>query len=148
MEQTGLSRSALEALATANTALAQRVLGVRRPAPSIREYVLPLLVGFTSETLIVLVTASSHSSDFTGAMLLLEALVLGAIFGARMGLIAALTPLLVFGAVIAASVAGGSESCGQGGCGYEMASYAFVAVLAASAAGVAGLLRDRYFPRT
>ena len=148
MDQTGLSRSALEALSTANSAVARRVLGVRRPAPSIREYVLPLLVGFTSQTLIVLATASSHSSDFTGAMLLLEALVLGAIFGARMGLIAALAPLLVFGAVIVASVAGGSESCGTGGCSYEIASYTFVAVLAASAAGVAGLLRDRYFPRS
>ncbi|HET7428818.1 MAG TPA: DUF4269 domain-containing protein [Gaiellales bacterium] len=148
MEQTGLSRSALEALATANTAVAQRVLGVRRPAPSIREYVLPLLVGFTSETLIVLVTASSHSSDYTGAMLLLEALVLGAIFGARMGMIAALAPLLVFGVVIGASVAGGSESCGDGGCSLQFADYAFVAVLVGSAAGVAGLLRDRYFPRS
>ena len=148
MEQTGLSRSALEALATANTAVAQRVLGVRRPAPSIREYVLPLLVGFTSETLIVLVTASSHSSDYTGAMLLLEAIVLGAIFGARMGMIAALAPLLVFGVVIGASVAGGSESCGDGGCSLQFADYAFVAVLVGSAAGVAGLLRDRYFPRS
>jgi hypothetical protein len=147
MDQTGLSRSALEALATANTAVAQRVLGVRRPAPPIRQYAVPLLVGFTSETLIVLVSASGHSSDFTGAMLMLEALVLGAVFGTRMGLIAALIPLLVFGAVIAASVSGGSESCGESGCSYQFASYTFVAVLVGSAAGVAGLLRDRYFPR-
>ncbi|HET6848049.1 MAG TPA: DUF4269 domain-containing protein [Gaiellales bacterium] len=147
MEQTGLTRSALEALSTANTAVARRVLGVRRPAPSIREYVVPLLVGFTSETLIVLATAHSHSSDFTGAMLLLEALVLGAVFGTRMGMIAALAPLLLFGLVIAASVGGGSESCGDAGCGVQFANYTFVAVLVGSAAGVTGLLRDRYFPR-
>jgi hypothetical protein len=81
-------------------------------------------------------------------MLLLEAIVLGAIFGARMGMIAALAPLLVFGVVIGASVAGGSESCGDGGCSLQFADYAFVAVLVGSAAGVAGLLRDRYFPRS
>jgi hypothetical protein len=80
-------------------------------------------------------------------MFLLEAIVLGAIFGARMGLVAALTPLALFGAVIGSSVAAGSEACGQDGCGYQFASYTFVAVLVASAAGVTGLLRDRYFPR-
>jgi uncharacterized protein DUF4269 len=147
MHQTGLSRSALEALATANTAVARRVLGVPTPGPAVRQYVLPLLVGFMSETLIVLATASNHSQDFTGAMFLLEAIVLGAIFGTRMGLVAALTPLIVFGAVVVSSVVVGSESCGEDGCGYQFASYTFVAVLVASAAGFTGLLRDRYFPR-
>jgi hypothetical protein len=147
MQQTGLGRSALESLATANSSVARRVLGVRAPGPAVREYVLPLLVGVSSETLIVLATAQSHSQDFTGAMFLLEALALGAVFGARMGLVAALTPLALFGAVIASSVAAGSESCGTDGCGYQFASYTFVAVLVASAAGVTGLLRDRYFPR-
>ena len=41
MHQTGLTRSALEALATANPAVARRVLGVRTPGPPVREYVLP-----------------------------------------------------------------------------------------------------------
>ena len=117
--QTGLSRSALEALATANTAVARRVLGVPRPAPVVRQYVLPLLVGFTSETLIVLATASSRSQDFTGAMLLLEAVVLGALFGTRMGLVASLAPLALFGSVIGSSVVVGGESCGTDGCGYR-----------------------------
>jgi hypothetical protein len=147
MQQTGLGRSALEALATANTAVARRVLGVRAPGPALRDYALPLLIGFTSETLIVLATASNQSQDFTGAMFLLEALVLGAIFGARMGLVAALAPLVVFGAVVGSSVLAGSEACGEDGCGYQFASYTFVGVLVASAAGVTGLLRDRYFPR-
>jgi uncharacterized protein DUF4269 len=147
VDQTGLSRTALEALSTANSAVARRVLGVRTPGPSVREYVLPLLVGLMSETLIVLATTSRHSSNFTGAMLMLQGAVLGAVFGARMGLVAALTPLVVFGAVVAASVGAGSESCGAGGCAFEATSYLFVAVLVASAAGVTGLLRDRYFPR-
>jgi hypothetical protein len=147
MAQTGLSRSALEALATANASVARRVLGVPAPAPPVREYAIPLLVGFTSEVLIVLASATGHSQDFTGAMLMLEALILGALFGARMGLVAALAPLAVFGAVIVSSITVGNESCGDDGCGYQLASYLFVAVLVGSAAGVAGLLRDRYFPR-
>ena len=93
MHQTGLTRSALEALATANAAVARRVLGVRTPGPSLRDYLIPLLVGFLSEFLIILATASGHSQDFTGLMLMVQAIVLGAVFGARMGLIAALTPL-------------------------------------------------------
>jgi len=147
MHQTGLTRSALEALATANAAVARRVLGVRTPGPSVREYLLPLLVGFLSEFLIILATSSGHSQDFTGLMLLVQAIVLGAVFGARMGLIASLAPLLLFGAVIGSSFLVGNESCGSDGCSYQFASYTFVALLVGSGAGVSGLLRDRYFPR-
>jgi len=147
VDQTGLSRTAIESLATANSAVARRVLGVRAPAPVLREYAVPLLVGFVSQVLIVAATAGRGSSDFTGTMLLLEAAVLGAVFGTRMGLAAALSPLVVFGAVISASMLVGNESCGSDGCGFQFAGYVFIAVLVASAAGVSGLLRDRYFPR-
>jgi hypothetical protein len=145
--QTGLTRTAIESLATANSAVARRVLGVRSAGPSLREYVVPLLVGLVSQALIVAATAGRGSSDFTGAMLLLESFVLGAAFGTRMGLAAALSPLALFGAVISASMLVGDESCGNGGCGLQFAGYVFIAVLVASAAGLAGLLRDRYFPR-
>jgi hypothetical protein len=147
MVQTGLTRSALEALATANNAVARRVLGVRAPAPALRQYVLPLAVGFLADVLIVAAT-SRGSGDFTGLMLLAEAAVLGVVFGARMGVIASLTPLVLFGAVISSSMAVGNESCGSDGCAFQFASYTFVAVLVAGAAGVTGLLRDRYAPRT
>ena len=40
-----------------------------------------------------------------------------------MGLIAALAPLLLFGAVIGSSFLVGNESCGSDGCGYQFASY-------------------------
>ena len=117
------------------------------PGPSVREYLLPLLVGFLSEFLIILATSSGHSQDYTGLMLLVQAIVLGAVFGARMGLIASLAPLLLFGAVIGSSFLVGNESCGSDGCSYQFASYTFVALLVGSGAGVSGLLRDRYFPR-
>ena len=100
-----------------------------------------------SQVLIVAATAGRGSSDFTGTMLLVESAILGAVFGTRMGLAAALSPLAVFGAVISASMLVGNESCGSDGCGYQFAGYVFIAVLVASAAGVSGLLRDRYFPR-
>jgi hypothetical protein len=147
VDQTGLSRTAIESLATANSAVARRVLGVRAPAPALREYAVPLLVGLVSQVLIVAATAGRGSSDFTGTMLLVEAAILGAVFGTRMGLAAALSPLAVFGAVISASMLVGNESCGSDGCGFQLAGYVFIAVLVASAAGVSGLLRDRYFPR-
>jgi len=48
--------------------------------------------------------------------------------------------------VIGASVAIGSETCSPD-CAQQAVDYLFVAVIVASAAGVTGLLRDRYFPR-
>jgi hypothetical protein len=121
---------------------------VRTPGPELRRYVVPLLVGLVADMLIVAATSRGSSQDFTGAMLLIEAAVLGVVFGARMGLVAALTPLLLFGALISSSMAVGSESCGSDGCAFQFASYSFVALLVGSAAGVTGLLRDRYAPRT
>jgi hypothetical protein len=147
MQLTGLDRTALESLSTANASVARRVLGVHTPGPPLQSYVLPVLIGFTSEILIVIASAAGHSQDFTGLMLLLEAAVLGALFGTRMGLIASLAPLVVVGAVVATSLTVGSESCGEGGCSYQFASYVFIALLVGSAALVTGLIRDRYFPR-
>ena len=147
MQLTGLDRTALESLSTANASVARRVLGVHTPGPPLQSYVLPVLIGFTSEILIVIASAAGHSQDFTGLMLLLEAAVLGALFGTRMGLIASLAPLAVVGAVVATSLTVGSESCGEGGCSYQFASYVFIALLVGSAALVTGLIRDRYFPR-
>ncbi len=97
VDQTGLSRTAIESLATANRAVAG-ACSASAPAPPLRDYVVPLFVGFVSPALIVAATARRGSSDFTGAMLLFESVVLGAVFGARMGLAAALAPLAVFGA--------------------------------------------------
>ena len=60
---------------------------------------------------------------------------------------AGLIPVMFFTiAVVLSSILVGSETCGPD-CGVQLAGYAFVAVLVTSAAGLAGLLRDRYFPR-
>jgi hypothetical protein len=73
--------------------------------------------------------------------------VLGVIFGARLGVLAAVTPLAAFGLLIGASILVGNETCSPD-CAQQAADYLFVGVIVGSAAGVTGLLRDRYFPRT
>jgi hypothetical protein len=145
--QFDLSRAALESLANANPALVARVMGIRRPGPDVREYVIAVALGVAAEVLIVAAGAARGSQEYTGLMLMVEAVVLGLLFGARLGLVSALAPLIGMGAVIASSITVGSESCTPD-CGQQSVSYLFVGVLVAAAAGTAGVLRDRYFPRT
>ena len=102
--------------------------------------------GVAAEILIVAAGAARGSQEYTGLMLMLQAVVLGLLFGARLGLVAALAPLAGMGAVIASSITVGSETCSPD-CGQQSVSYLFVGVLVAAAAGTAGVLRDRYFPR-
>jgi hypothetical protein len=145
-DQLNLSRSALEALSTANPVLVARVMGVSRPGPKVREYAIALLVGVVADLLIVAAGAVRGSQEYTGIMFLIEAAILGVVFGARLAVLASLAPLVAIGLLIAASVAIGSETCSPD-CAQQAADYLFVAVIIASAAGVTGLLRDRYFPR-
>jgi hypothetical protein len=146
VEQLTLSRMALESLANANPALVARVMGIRRPGPPMRDYALAVVLGIAAEVLIVAAGAARGSQEYTGLMLMAEATVLGILFGARLGLVAALAPLIGMGAVIASSITVGSETCSPD-CGQQSVSYLFVGVLVAAAAGTAGVLRDRYFPR-
>ena len=122
------------------------MLGVRRPAPPLRVYVVPVLIGFVSQVLIVLATTRRGTDgNFTGLMVLVEAVILGAVFGVRLGVVAALLPLVVVGVV-----AGGGVLLGSGASPdalYTLAGYVFVAVLVGGAAFMAGSIRDRYFPR-
>jgi hypothetical protein len=146
VEQFDLSRVALESLASANPALVARVMGIRRPGPQVRDYVVAVALGVAAEILIVAAGAARGSQEYTGLMLMAEAVVLGILFGARLGLVAALAPLVGMGAVIASSITVGSETCSPD-CGQQGMSYLFVGVLVAAAAGTAGAVRDRYFPR-
>jgi len=144
--QLDLSRSALESLSTANSALVARVMGVPRPGPKLREYTTAILVSMTADILIVAAGSARGSQQYTGLLFMLEAGILGLVFGARLAVVATLTPLIAFGLLILASIAIGSETCTPD-CAQQAADYVFVAVLVASASGVVGLLRDRYFPR-
>jgi Domain of unknown function (DUF4269) len=142
-----LGRSGLESLSSANPALVARVMGVPRPGPKLREYALAIAVGVGADLLIVAAGAARGSQEYTGLMFMLEAGMLGLVFGARLAVISALAPLAAIGLLIGSSIAIGSETCSPD-CAQQAADYLFVGVIVASAAGVVGLLRDRYFPRT
>jgi Domain of unknown function (DUF4269) len=144
--QLSLSRSGLESLANANPALVARVMGVPRPGPKLREYTIAITVAVVADLLIVAAGATRGSQEYTGLMFMLEAGVLGLVFGARVAVTAALAPLAAIGLLILSSIVIGSETCSPD-CSQQAADYLFVGVIVGSAAGVLGLLRDRYFPR-
>ena len=144
--QLSLSRTGLESLSNANPALVARVMGVPRPGPRLRQYAVAITVAAGADLLIVAAGAARGSQEYTGLMLMLESGVLGLVFGARLAIVAALLPLAAMGLLIVASVAVGPESWGADGA-QQAADYLFVGVLVASAAGLMGVLRDRYFPR-
>jgi hypothetical protein len=141
--QLSLSRSGLESLSHANPALVARVMGVPRPGPKLREYAVAIVIAVAADLLIVAAGAVRGSQEYTGLMFMLEAAVLGLVFGARLAVISTLAPLVAFGLLVFSSAAVGTEGWDT----QQAADYLFVAVLVASAAGVVGLLRDRYFPR-
>lgn len=144
--QSGLTRTALESLSNADPTIVRRVIGApQRPLP-LREYVLPVIIASAAYVLIFAAGAARGSQQYSGIMLVAEAAVLGALFGARIGLVAALLPLVPVAAWLLGPVLVGQSSCGPD-CGSSIAGYVFVPVLLASAAGLAGALRDRYMPR-
>ena len=147
IEQLGLSRVAVESLSTANPALVRQVMGRPQPAIPLREYALPVVVGTLAMGLIVVASLARGSTSYIGIMFLCEAAVLGAIWGARLGIVAALAPLVLIGLDVGGSIAVGTEHCSPD-CAAQFSEAVFVAVIVASAAGVTGLIRDRYFPRT
>jgi hypothetical protein len=146
MSQLGLSRAALEALAGARPQIVRRMSGRRDPGPAASEYVIAIAIGVAAMTAISIATLGRGSSNFTATMFVVEAAVLGGLFGARLGLIASLVPLALIGLIVGGSIAVGTETCSPD-CASQGASYTFVAVLVASAAGLVGAIRDRYFPR-
>ncbi len=147
LSQFGLTRAAVESLATANPTLVRRVMGVRQPPTPARAYVWPVAIGLCAYALIVAAGSARGSQEYTGIMFLVEAVVLGLMFGTRVGMAAALVPLAPVGIWLIGPILVGSTSCGAD-CGQTIAGYVFVPVLVASGSGVAGALRDRYFPRT
>ena len=104
MEQFDLTRAALESLSTANPSLVRQVMGIKGPRIPWAAYVLPITIGITADLLIVLAGAARGSQQYTGLMLLLQASLLGFLFGARLGLVAALTPLVAIGVWLLAPI--------------------------------------------
>lgn len=146
MDQFNLTRAALESLSTANPGLVRQVMGIKSARLPMAAYVLPLVVGFSADALIVFAGWARGSQEYTGVLLVLEAALLGYIFGARLAIVGAVTPLVAAGFWLGAPLLlGNSNGCG-GDCGTTVVGYGFLMVLVVSAAGFVGALRDRYRP--
>jgi hypothetical protein len=145
LDQLHLSRAAIESLAGADPSLVRRVMGLPQPRIPVSHYLVPIAISFAADVMIVAAGAARGSQQYTGVMLLAEAIILGALFGARMGLVAALLPLVPVGMWLIGPLLVGQGSCGPD-CGQTIAGYVYLPILIASCAGVAGLLRDRYRP--
>jgi hypothetical protein len=145
LDQLRLSRSAIESLAGADPGLVRRVMGLPQPRIPLSRYLVPIAIGFAADIMIVAAGAARGSQEYTGVMLLFQAIVLGGLFGARIGLVASLLPLVPVGMWLIGPLLVGQGSCGPD-CGQNIAGYVYLPLLVASCAGVAGLLRDRYRP--
>jgi hypothetical protein len=105
---------------------------------SLRPYVLPLVCAFVAEGLLTLaLSQTSGAAAFASILFLFEAAILGYVFGAGPGGLAAIAPVAVFGVIDAAT-------CSGSDCGSHIAIVVFLMLLLGFIAWMAGSLRARY----
>jgi hypothetical protein len=106
--------------------------------PEVRPFVLPVLCGAIAEGLIVLTLWLAGSAAAPVALLLLvEAGILGFVFGQRPGTVGAVAPVVVFGIAAIALADAGDR-------GADTALIVFVAILLGFTAWFVGALARRY----
>jgi hypothetical protein len=104
----------------------------------LRRVIVPLVCAFAAEGLLILVLSQASSAAAPASLLfLLEAGILGYVFGAGPGGIAAIAPVAVFGVVDAAT-------CSGSDCGSHVAIVIFLMLLLGCTAAMVGALRRRY----
>jgi hypothetical protein len=104
----------------------------------VRPFVLPVACGAISEGLLILLLAKGGGAAAPASLLLvLEAAILGFVFGTRPGTVGAVLPILVFGVAVIATDSGGIR-------GSDIGVIVFVVVLLGFTAAMAGALRARY----
>jgi hypothetical protein len=104
----------------------------------LRPFVLPVACGAISEGLLLLLLAEAGGAAAPASLLLvLEAGILGFVFGARPGAVGAVLPILVFGVGVIATDASGVRAS-------DSAVILFVVILLGFTAAMAGALRARY----
>jgi hypothetical protein len=104
----------------------------------LRPFVLPVACGAVSEGLLLLLLAKAGGAAAPASLLLvLEAGILGFVFGPRPGTVGAVLPILVFGVGVIATDSGGIR-------GSDLGVIVFVVVLLGFTAAMAGALRARY----
>jgi hypothetical protein len=100
--------------------------------------IVPLVCAFAAEGLLILVLSQASAAAAPASLLfLLEAGILGYVFGAGPGGIAAIAPVAVFGVVDAAT-------CSGSDCGSHVAIVIFLMLLLGCTAAMVGALRRRY----
>jgi hypothetical protein len=103
-----------------------------------RRYVLPILCGAVSEGLLIaLLWTAGGAAAPASLLLVLEAGILGFVFGSRPGTVGSVAPIVVFGIGVVATDAGGTRSS-------DIAVIVFVVLLLGFTAWLVGALRDRY----
>ena len=103
-----------------------------------RTYVLPLVCAFVAEGLLTLVLSqASGAAALASILFLFEAAILGFVFGAGPGALAAIAPVAVFGVVDAAT-------CSGSDCGSHIGIVVFLMLLLGFVAWMTGMLRARY----
>ncbi|MEO9177048.1 MAG: hypothetical protein ABI317_16160 [Gaiellales bacterium] len=104
----------------------------------LRRFVLPIACGSIAEGLLILLLAKAGGAAAPAALLfVLEAAILGWVFGPEAGTLGATAPVLVFGIVVLATDSSGDR-------GSDVAVIVFVLVLLGFTAWFVAALRRRY----
>jgi subtilisin family serine protease len=102
-----------------------------------RRYVLPVICGSISEGLLLVLLYTAGGAAAPAALLLvLEAGILGFVFGARPGAVGAVAPIVVLGVIVVIFDTGNRGS--------DAGVIAFVTLLLGFTAAMVGSLRERY----
>ncbi len=105
---------------------------------AVRPYILPVVCGSISEGLLILLLAEAGGAAAPAALLfVLEAGILGWVFGAQPGAVGAVLPIVVFGIVVLATAS-------RGDFGSDLGVIVFVVLLLGFTAWFVGALRRRY----
>jgi hypothetical protein len=103
-----------------------------------RRFILPLVCAFLSEGLLILSIRQTGAAGAPASLLFLfEAAILGWVFGAGPGMLAAIAPVATFGVIDAAT-------CSGADCGASISIVIFLMLLLGFIAWIVGSLRARY----
>jgi hypothetical protein len=104
----------------------------------LRPFILPVVCGSISEGLLILLLAEAGGAAAPAALLfILEAAILGFVFGPQPGMVGAILPIVVLGVGVLATAS-------RGDFGSDLGVIVFVIVLLGFTAWFVGALRRRY----
>jgi hypothetical protein len=103
-----------------------------------RRFIVPIVCAFLGEGLLILVIHQTGAAGAPASLIfLVEAAILGFVFGPGPGMLAAITPVATFGVVDAAT-------CSGSDCGASISIVVFLMLLLGFTAWIVGVLHRRY----